>query len=81
MELIEKIKQKIAEDSAFADALKAAKTPEDVLNTLLEAGLDVTREDVMTMAKAGGEELSDEQLEAASGGLIGLRMLKNSPAE
>ncbi len=51
------------------------------MNTLLEAGFDVTREDVMAMAKAGGEELSDEQLEAASGGLIGLRMLKNSTAE
>ena len=70
MELIEKIKQKIKEDSVFAASLKAAKTPEDVLNTLLEAGFDVTREDVMAMAKAGGEELSDEQLDAASGGTL-----------
>ena len=70
MEMIGKIKQRMAEDSAFDDALKAAKTPEEVLNTLLEAGFDVTREDVMAMAKAGGEELSDEQLDAASGGTL-----------
>ena len=68
MELIEKIKQKMAEDSAFADTLKAAKTPEELLDKLIAAGYEVTEDDIKSLKGNDGEPISDDDLDNVAGG-------------
>ena len=64
----EQFRKKVQEDTAFSASLKEAKTPEEVQKALLAAGFQVPMEDVLAMVKPDAVELSDEQLEAASGG-------------
>ncbi len=70
MELIEKIKQKIAEDSAFADTLNAAKTPEELLDKLIAAGYEVTEDDLKSLKVSDGEPISDDDLDNVAGGFL-----------
>ncbi|MGN0712214.1 MAG: Nif11-like leader peptide family RiPP precursor [Anaerovoracaceae bacterium] len=68
MELIEKIKQRMAEDSVFADTLKAAKTPEELLDKLIAAGYEVTADDIKSLKGNDGEPISDDDLDNVAGG-------------
>ena len=70
MEILEQIRKKVQEDTAFSASLKEAKTPEEVLKVLLAAGFPVTMADVLAMAKADAAELNDELLETVSGGTL-----------
>ena len=46
MEIKEQIKQKFETDAAFAVALKEAKNAEEALNTLREAGFNLTEKEL-----------------------------------
>lgn len=69
MEIKEQIKQKFDTDLAFAAALKAAKNGEEAAEAFRAAGFQLSQEDMLAMANAGSESLSEEQLEAVSGGI------------
>jgi predicted ribosomally synthesized peptide with nif11-like leader len=64
---------KIRSDESLRDALKDAKSEEDFLDVAKKFGYDVTVDDFKrAMAKEyhpEGDELSDEQLDQAAGGL------------
>lgn len=68
--ILEEIRKKVSEDEAFSSSLKEAQAPQEVFEVLLKAGFNVTLDEVKAMAKTGDGELSDDQLDAVSGGSI-----------
>ncbi|MGN0714578.1 MAG: Nif11-like leader peptide family RiPP precursor [Anaerovoracaceae bacterium] len=70
MEKMEQIKKKIAEDVEFAASLKAAKTPEEVLDKLIAAGYEVTEDDLKSLKVSDGEPISDDDLDNVAGGFF-----------
>ena len=75
-ELTEKLNE-LMEDQQFAEKLGAAESVEDMVRVLGEYGVTVTPEELdgmLTAVPAGGE-LSEEDLENVSGGLIYPRWL------
>ena len=55
----------------FEEAIEKAETVEDVINLYKDQGIDVTEDDLKTIAgPEDGEELSEEALEDVAGGLI-----------
>ena len=54
-------------DTSLQDKLKAAASPEAAIEIAKEAGFAITAEDIQSMQSAT-VELSDEELEGASGG-------------
>ena len=65
MDKMEVINKRIREDAEFAALVKAAKTAEEVIAVLKNAGYDVSLSDLKG-AKNGA--LSDEDLDKVSGG-------------
>jgi ribose/xylose/arabinose/galactoside ABC-type transport system permease subunit len=68
--------REIFSDEAFTNSLLALDTPEEVQSALHDKGLDLSlgeiatiRNSVLTAAEQGGE-LSEEQLETVSGGIL-----------
>ena len=70
MTKLESIRARAAQDAAFADALKAAKTQDELLEKFHEAGIDVTADDFSTMKQESGVEISDEELSKVVGGFL-----------
>lgn len=68
MEITKQINQKIESDPAFAAALKAAKTAQEALKVIRDAGFQLTEEAFAEMKEANGAALSDEALDKVSGG-------------
>ena len=66
--------EELAKSEEFMKSLSEAITPEDVKSVFAEYGFDMTLEETAAMielAKAGAEnELSEESLDAVSGGII-----------
>ena len=60
--------KKVKGDTSLQDKLKAASTPEAVIEIAKEAGFLITAEDMQSSTI----ELSDEELEGAAGGGSGL---------
>jgi len=61
--------KKMASDSAFRQSLQSADSKEARKAILAKAGFaDVSADDVKTVAKSEGTELTDEQLESVAGG-------------
>lgn len=69
----------ITTNKAFADVAQTIKTPEEMQRFLAEQGLEMTIDDIVTIAKAyvdqhvkknDGEELSEEELQIVTGGKI-----------
>ena len=68
-EALRAIAQKAAEDPAFADRVKACTSPDEVIAAARAVGLELSLEDIHTLARhAPSENLSDEQLDQVSGG-------------
>lgn len=65
MDKMEVIKKRITEDAEFAALVKAAKTPEEMITVLHNAGYDVTEDDIKGAKNAA---LSDEDLDKVAGG-------------
>ncbi len=65
MDKMEVIKKRITEDAEFAALVKAAKTPEEMITVLRNAGYDVTEDDIKGTKNAA---LSDEDLDKVAGG-------------
>ena len=59
--------EKVKTDTSLQDKLKAAASPEAAIEIAKEAGFAITAEDIQSMQST--VELSDEELEGASGGL------------
>ena len=59
--------EKVKGDTSLQDKLKAAASPEAAIEIAKEAGFSITAEDIQSMQST--VELSDEELEGASGGL------------
>ena len=59
--------EKVKSETELQDKLKAAASPEAALQIAKEAGFSITAEDIQSMQSAPGE-VSDEELEGASGG-------------
>ena len=57
--------EKVKYDTELQDKLKAAASPEAVIEIAQEAGFAITSEDIQSMQS---EELSDDELEGAAGG-------------
>ena len=63
--------EKVKADISLQEKLKAAASPEAALQIAKEAGFSITAEDIQSMQSAT-VELSDEELEGASGGWCGV---------
>ena len=63
--------EKVKSDTSLQDKLKGAASPEAAVEIAKEAGFSITAEDIQSMQSAT-VELSDEELEGASGGWCGL---------
>ena len=59
--------EKVKSDTSLQEKLKAASTPEAAIEIAKDAGFAITAEDIQSMRSAT-VELSDEELEGASGG-------------
>jgi predicted ribosomally synthesized peptide with nif11-like leader len=59
--------EKVKVDTSLQEQLKAATSPEAVVEIAKEAGFAITAEDIQSM-QSGSVELSDEELEGAAGG-------------
>ena len=59
--------EKVKGDTSLQEKLKAAASPEAVMEIAKEAGFSITAEDIQSMQSATAE-LSDEELEGAAGG-------------
>ena len=63
--------EKVKADISLQEKLKAAASPEAALQIAKEAGFSITAEDIQSMQSAT-VELSDDELEGASGGWCGV---------
>lgn len=68
MNKLESIQAKAAQDAAFADTLKAAKTQDELLAALRDAGFDVTADELTAMQQQSGAAIFDEALDGVAGG-------------
>ena len=59
--------EKVKTDTELQDKLKAAASPEAVIEIAKEAGFSITAEDIQSMQSAT-VELSDDELEQVAGG-------------
>ena len=59
--------EKVKADTSLQEKLKAAASPDAVVEIAKEAGFAITAEDIQSM-QSQSRELSDEQLEGAAGG-------------
>ena len=59
--------ERVKADTSLQEKLKAAASPEAVLEIANEAGFSITAEDIQSM-QSSTVELSDEELEGAAGG-------------
>lgn len=70
-----KLKEVIMADKTFAERLASLEESEDVKKALEEKGVDLTADEIKQIAEAfrsageGDGELSEDQLEAAGGGM------------
>ena len=61
--------EKVKGDTSLQDKLKAAASPEAVVEIAKDAGFAITAEDIQSMQSAvRGRELSDAELEGVAGG-------------
>ena len=60
--------EKVKADTSLQEKLKAAASPEAAIEIAKEAGFSITAEDIQ-LRQSATEQLSDEELEGASGGL------------
>ena len=65
--------EKAKADTSLQEKLKAAASPEAVIEIAKDAGFAITAEDIQSMKS---EELSDEELEGAAGGQRGNRTIQ-----
>ena len=63
--------EKVKADTTLQEKLKAAASPDAAVEIAKDAGFAITAEDIQSMQSAP-VELSDEELEGASGGWCGL---------
>ena len=63
--------EKVKGDTSLQEKLKAAASPEAVIEIAKEAGFSITAEDIQSMQSATAE-LSDAELEGAAGGMYDL---------
>ena len=63
--------EKVKADTNIQEKLKAAASPEAAIEIAKEAGFAITAKDIKSSQSAPGE-VSDEDLEEAAGGVIGL---------
>ena len=63
--------EKVKGETSLQEKLKAATTPEAAIEIAKDAGFAITAEDIQSMQSAT-VEVSDEELEGASGGRISL---------
>ena len=59
--------EKVKSDTSLQEKLKAAASPEAVIEIAKEAGFSITLEDIQSQQSAT-TELTDEELEGAAGG-------------
>ena len=63
--------EKVKSDTSLEEKLKAAASPEAAIEIAKDAGFSITAEDIQSMQSAT-VELSDEELEGAAGGSLGI---------
>ncbi|MDZ7577151.1 MAG: Nif11-like leader peptide family RiPP precursor [Candidatus Nanopelagicales bacterium] len=63
---------RLKEDEVFAAALGVATDATDAQRIAAEAGIEVSAEEFLTLKAQASEDVSDAELEAASGGGTGL---------
>ena len=68
-EQLEAFVEKVKSDISFQENLKAATSPEDAIEIAKTERIVITLEQIQSMQSAV-VELSDEELEAASGGTV-----------
>ena len=68
--------EQVKADTSLQDKLKAAASPEAAVEIAKEAGFAITAEDIQSM-QSPTAELSDEELEEASGGQSGCQRARS----
>ena len=68
-EQLEAFLEKVKTDTSLQEKLKAAASPEAAIDIAKAAGFSITAEDIQSM-QSPTAELSDEELEEASGGRL-----------
>ncbi|MDZ7577153.1 MAG: Nif11-like leader peptide family RiPP precursor [Candidatus Nanopelagicales bacterium] len=63
---------RVKEDEVFAAALAVATDVADAQRIASEAGIEVSADEFLTLIPQASEDVSDAELEAASGGFGGL---------
>ena len=63
--------EKVKDDISLQEKLKTAASPEAAIEIAKAAGFSITAEDIQSM-QSSTTELSDEELEGASGGWCGV---------
>ena len=63
--------EKVKSDTSLEEKLKAAASPEAAIEIAKDAGFSITAEDIQSIQSAT-VELSDEELEGAAGGYVGI---------
>ena len=63
--------EKVKTDASPQEKLKAAASPEAAIEIAKDAGFSITADDIQSM-KSATVELSDEELEGAAGGYVGI---------
>ena len=72
--------EKVKSDTELQEKLKAAASPDAAIEIAKDAGFAITAEDIQSMQSAT-VELSDDELEGASGGLDGVEWELEMPSE
>ena len=70
--------EKVKSDTSLQEKLKAAASPDAVIEIAKEADFSITAEDIQSMQSAT-VELSDEDLEGAAGGRYGPPTMSPNP--
>ena len=69
--------EKVKGDTSLQEKLKAAASPEAALQIAKDAGFAITAEDI----QSAPEELSDEDLEGAAGGILMITSPLEQPSQ
>ena len=70
--------EKVKADTSLQEKLKAAASPEAAIEIAKDVGFSITTEDIQSM-QSESVELSDDELDAAAGGVVGDHQVDVTP--
>ena len=70
--------EEVKADTSLQEKLKAAASPEAAIEIAKDVGFSITTEDIQSM-QSESVELSDDELDAAAGGVVGDHQVDVTP--